>query len=58
MLVNSRLVRGADERIDRERINAERAVKDEIAQVAQSFAAMDDAYLAARATISASSARG
>jgi phosphotransferase system enzyme I (PtsI) len=48
MLGNSRLVRGAERRIEEERINAERAVMDEIAQVAASFAQMGDAYLAAR----------
>jgi phosphotransferase system enzyme I (PtsI) len=48
MLGNSRLVRGAERRIESERVNAERAVMDEIAQVAESFAEMGDAYLAAR----------
>ncbi len=48
MLGNSRLVRGAERRIEEERINAERAVMDEIAQVAESFAEMGDAYLAAQ----------
>jgi phosphotransferase system enzyme I (PtsI) len=48
MLGNSRLVRGVERRIRSERINAERAVTDEIAQVATSFAEMGDAYLAAR----------
>jgi phosphotransferase system enzyme I (PtsI) len=48
MLGNSRLVRGGERRIEEERINAERAVMDEIAQVAESFAEMGDAYLAAR----------
>jgi phosphoenolpyruvate-protein phosphotransferase (PTS system enzyme I) len=48
MLSNSRLVRGVERRIESERINAERAVVDEIAQVAESFAEMGDAYLAAR----------
>jgi phosphotransferase system enzyme I (PtsI) len=48
MLANSRLVRGVERRIRSERINAERAVMDEIAQVAESFAEMGDAYLAAR----------
>jgi phosphoenolpyruvate-protein phosphotransferase (PTS system enzyme I) len=48
MLGNSRLVRGAERRIESEHINAERAVMDEIAQVAASFAEMGDAYLAAR----------
>ncbi len=48
MLGNSRLVRGVEKRIEADRLNAERAVMDEIAQVAESFAAMGDAYLAAR----------
>jgi phosphoenolpyruvate-protein phosphotransferase (PTS system enzyme I) len=48
MLSNSRLVRGAEERIGRGRINAERAVQLEIDEVAKGFAAMRDAYLAAR----------
>ena len=48
MLANSRLVRGVERRINSDRINAERAVMDEIAQVAESFAEMGDAYLAAR----------
>jgi phosphoenolpyruvate-protein phosphotransferase (PTS system enzyme I) len=49
MLSNSRLVRGAGERIGRSRINAERAVELEIDEIAKSFAAMRDPYLAARA---------
>ncbi|HUH83989.1 MAG TPA: phosphoenolpyruvate--protein phosphotransferase [Stellaceae bacterium] len=48
MLTNSRLVRGVKRRIESERINAERAVQDEIAAIGNSFAAMRDAYLAAR----------
>src|SRR6202047_2498376 len=48
MLSNSRLVRGVDERIARTRINAERAVQIEIDEIAESFASMRDAYLAAR----------
>ena len=48
MLSNSRLVRGVGERIDRARINAERAVEIEIDEIAKSFAAMGDPYLAAR----------
>jgi phosphoenolpyruvate-protein phosphotransferase (PTS system enzyme I) len=48
MLSNSRLVRGAGERIGRARINAERAVEIEIDEIAKSFAAMRDPYLAAR----------
>ena len=48
MLSNSRLVRGVDQRIARPRINAERAVQIEIDEIAKSFAAMRDPYLAAR----------
>jgi phosphotransferase system enzyme I (PtsI) len=48
MLSNSRLVRGVDQRIVRARINAERAVQIEIDEIAESFAAMRDPYLAAR----------
>ncbi len=48
MLTNSRLVRGVERRIQSDGINAERAVVEEIAQVAESFAGMGDAYLAAR----------
>ena len=48
MLSNSRLVRGASERIARQRINAERAVELEIDEIGKSFAAMRDPYLAAR----------
>jgi phosphotransferase system enzyme I (PtsI) len=48
MLTNSRLVRGVERRINAERINAERAVQMEIADIGESFAAMGDAYLAAR----------
>jgi phosphoenolpyruvate-protein phosphotransferase (PTS system enzyme I) len=48
MLSNSRLVRGAEQRIGRTRINAERAVQIEIDEIAKGFAAMRDAYLAAR----------
>src|SRR5262249_48581170 len=48
MLSNSRLVRGADQRIAKSRINAERAVQIEIDEIAKSFGAMRDPYLAAR----------
>src|SRR5689334_5220791 len=48
MLSNSRLIRGADERIAQSRINAERAVQIEIDAMSASFAAMGDPYLAAR----------
>jgi phosphoenolpyruvate-protein phosphotransferase (PTS system enzyme I) len=49
MLSNSRLVRGAGERIERQRLNAERAVELEIDEIARSFSAMRDPYLSARA---------
>ena len=48
MLQGSRLVRGADARIEDERINAEAAVQREIVDIAATFQAMDDAYIAAR----------
>jgi phosphotransferase system enzyme I (PtsI) len=48
MLANSRLVRGVEHRITHERINAERAVQEEIGEIGESFAAMGDAYLAGR----------
>jgi phosphotransferase system enzyme I (PtsI) len=48
MLTNSRLVRGVARRIAEDRVNAERAVQAEIAGIGDSFAAMGDAYLAAR----------
>jgi phosphoenolpyruvate-protein phosphotransferase (PTS system enzyme I) len=48
MLTNSRLTRGADQRVARTRINAERAVQLEIEEIGKGFAAMRDPYLAAR----------
>src|SRR5438105_11443079 len=48
MLQNSRLIRGANQRIGRQRINAERAIQIEIEEIAKAFAAMPDPYLAAR----------
>src|SRR5258708_4674882 len=48
MLSQSRLVRGVERRIVEDHMNAEAAVQAEIAAITQSFAAMDDAYLAAR----------
>ncbi|QJE74630.1 phosphoenolpyruvate--protein phosphotransferase [Aerophototrophica crusticola] len=50
MLSGSRLIRGVERRIQGERLNAEAAVQAEITCIAQSFAGMDDAYLAARVT--------
>ena len=48
MLQDSRLVRGAEQRIVDQQINAEAAVKAEIVDIAQVFQAMDDSYIAAR----------
>lgn len=48
MLQDSRLVRGAEKRIADDQINAEAAVKAEIASIAEVFQAMDDSYIAAR----------
>lgn len=48
MLSGSRLIRGVERRIRDDLANAESAVQQEIATLAQNFAAMDDAYLAAR----------
>jgi len=48
MLSGSRLVRGVEERIRRERINAEAAVQAEVLEIGRDFAALDDPYLAAR----------
>ncbi|HTT78156.1 MAG TPA: phosphoenolpyruvate--protein phosphotransferase [Stellaceae bacterium] len=48
MLANSRLVRGVNQRIGRDKINAERAIQLEIAELGKTFAAMNDPYLAAR----------
>ncbi len=48
MLSQSRLVLGVERRIADKHMNAEAAVQAEIAAISQSFAAMEDAYLAAR----------
>ena len=48
MLANSRLVRGVNHRIARQRINAERAIQLEIEEIGKSFSAVADPYLAAR----------
>lgn len=48
MLRGSRLIRGVEQRIEKDRLNAEAAVREEIAELIDAFAAMDDAYLAAR----------
>lgn len=49
MLQGSRLVRGVEQRIESDRINAEAAVRTVIADLAEAFASMNDAYLAGRA---------
>jgi phosphotransferase system enzyme I (PtsI) len=48
MLANSRLIRGVHQRIAKTQVNAERAVELEIEEIGKTFAAMQDAYLAAR----------
>ena len=48
MLANSRLMRGVNQRIGRQRINAERAIQLEIEEIGKAFSAMGDPYLAAR----------
>ncbi|WNK00752.1 phosphoenolpyruvate--protein phosphotransferase [Thalassospiraceae bacterium LMO-JJ14] len=48
MLEDSRLVRGARQSIERDRINAEAAVQQEFRSLAKRFEAMADAYIAAR----------
>lgn len=49
MLGGSRLIRGTEEMICKERVNAELALQRQIAAIKASFAEMDDPYLAARA---------
>ena len=49
MIESSRLLNGVRRRIEHDLINAEAAVKAEIAAIAENFAAIDDAYLRARA---------
>jgi phosphotransferase system enzyme I (PtsI) len=49
MVESSRLLTGVRRRIERDLVNAEAAVKAEIAAIAENFAAIDDAYLRARA---------
>lgn len=48
MLSGSRLIRGVEKRINADKTNAEAALQREMDQLAQSFAAMGDAYLASR----------
>ena len=49
MLSGSRLVRGVEELIRKNHINAEAAIQRQITSIKASFEAMDDPYLAARA---------
>ena len=49
MLSGSRLIRGTEEAIRTDHINAEAAVQKQIIKIKESFAAMKDEYLAARA---------
>ena len=49
MLSGSRIVRGVENRIRKDKINAEAAVQSAISAVAAEFEGLDDAYLAARA---------
>ncbi|MBB4266909.1 phosphoenolpyruvate--protein phosphotransferase [Roseospira visakhapatnamensis] len=48
MLSGSRLLRGVDQRILDQRVNAEAAVRAEMAELIAAFSAMEDDYLAAR----------
>ncbi len=48
MLEGSRLVRGVEERIRKQCLNAEAAVSQEVGEIVKAFARMDDSYLAER----------
>lgn len=48
MLSGSRLVRGVEARIQQARINAEAAVQAQLSEIAQTFARMEDSYLAGK----------
>ncbi len=48
MLSGSRLIRGVEDAIRKQRVNAEAAIQKQIAAIKAGFAAMNDAYLAAR----------
>ena len=48
MLAGSRLVRGVEDRIRAEKLNAEAAVQAELSQIAHAFSAMEDSYLAGK----------
>lgn len=49
MLASSRLIRGVENRIEKDRRNAEAAVQAEISEIARGFASLQDSYMAARA---------
>ncbi len=49
MVSGSRLVRGVEEQIKKEKINAESAIQRQVASLAASFEAMEDPYLGSRA---------
>jgi phosphotransferase system enzyme I (PtsI) len=48
MLTGSRLVRGVERRIQKDRRNAEAAIQSEISGIIRGFAELDDTYMAAR----------
>ena len=48
MLAGSRLVRGVEDRIRSEKLNAEAAVQAELSQIAHAFSEMEDSYLAGK----------
>ena len=48
MLTGSRLVRGVEERIRVDKLNAEAAVQAELSEIAHAFAEMEDSYLAGK----------
>jgi phosphotransferase system enzyme I (PtsI) len=48
MLSGSRLVRGVEERIRADKLNAEAAVQAELSEIAQAFSEMEDSYLAGK----------
>jgi phosphotransferase system enzyme I (PtsI) len=50
MISGSRVVRGVQAKIEHDLVNAEAAVQSEISRVAEEFASLEDAYLAARAS--------
>ncbi len=49
MVESARLLNGVRKRVEQDKVNAETAVKAEIAAITQNFAMMDDPYLRARA---------